>query len=1115
MVERCIYAVDLDPLAVELCRLSLWIETMDRTLPFGFLDHKVKCGNALIGAWFDQFRHYPVMAWKNREGGDKNHTNGVHFREGARTNAIKAFVKDKLKPDLELLLQGADLFQEDLLEESLTVHDDALAVLADMHALPVPDAAERARMYRERLLGSPAWRSLKRAMDLWCACWFWPAEEVEGAPLPSTLVDPPEETRAVAEGITAEMRFFHWELEFPDVFREAGSGFDAILGNPPWDIAKPVSKEFFSDIDPLYRSYGKQDALRKQKEYFAAVAVERHWLEYSARFRAQSNFMGYAASPFGDPEENDKSQDRFAVVRGNRNHEIHDRWRRARVRSTGFGDSAHPFRHQGSADLNLYKLFLEAAHALLRPGGRLGFVVPSGLYSDNGTGGLRRLFIDRCRWEWLFGIENREGIFPIHRSYKFNPVIVAKGGATKAIRTAFMRRKLDDWEGAENFATAYTREQVERFSPRSRAILEIQSGRDLEILEKIYANAVLLGDDGPDGWGIRYATEFHMTNDSRLFPPRPQWEAKGYRPDEYSRWLLGDWRPIEELWEELGVDPTRPEPADIELEEWLFDATAGPERREAEARFVHGHLLKPGDVARTDWHVRCAQPPYDRLPIPRTKIPPGIVVSRDAGAWIREDEMEDAALPLMQGAMLHQFDFSQKGLVSGTSLQARWQPITWANKIVDAQFLMSVGDAGTEISTSTKIAFRRVARNTDIRTMIASVVPRMPCGDKASVLQLESPIDVAVITLILNTFALDAIVRLRVGGTQVDYHYARELPLLVPESARSPALLRSALSLNCASQVTSPHWCSSCGRIPERRAWRPFWAATDGARVRMRAICDALIAYLQGLDAEDLREILKSCDHPEAHGDVKGFWRIDKDKSPELRHTVLALIAFHDLESKIAAAGGDSEQGIEAFLAQNHGEGWMLPETLRLADYDLGHDERARHPQPVASRLGPRFYDWQLVQSADESWRECHLHTRNLLGTHGYGLLLVELIERRAADGEDYFGLLADRFTRELLGDDGYATVLLDIRSRMVADEDAYWGTVAALRDGSDLDEITYGRLLDKLHARGLLDDVGYRHRRRRNPPAPAAEPLLRVAEPRTDYRVAAPPQGRQTDLFK
>ena len=106
VVERCIYAVDLDPLAVELCRLSLWIETMDRTLPFGFLDHKVKCGNALVGAWFDQFQHYPVMAWKNREGGDKNHTNGVHFEKEARTKAIKAFVKDRLTPDLTQLYPG-------------------------------------------------------------------------------------------------------------------------------------------------------------------------------------------------------------------------------------------------------------------------------------------------------------------------------------------------------------------------------------------------------------------------------------------------------------------------------------------------------------------------------------------------------------------------------------------------------------------------------------------------------------------------------------------------------------------------------------------------------------------------------------------------------------------------------------------------------------------------------------------------------------------------------------------------------------------------------------------------------------------------------------------------
>ena len=213
-----------------------------------------------------------------------------------------------------------------------------------------------------------------------------------------------------------------------------------------------------------------------------------------------------------------------------------------------------------------------------------------------------------------------------------------------------MRRKLDDWERAEDFAIAYTREQVERFSPRSRAILEIQSGRDLEILEKTYSNAVVLGDDGPDGWGIRYATEFHMTNDSSLFPPRPQWEAKGYRPDEYSRWLLGNWRPIEALWEELGVDPTVSEPAEIELEEWLFDTTAGPERREAESRFVHGHLLKPRDVARTDWRVRCAQPPYDGLLVRRAKVPAGVILSRDGERGYGRKMSRTSRCPCIRGS---------------------------------------------------------------------------------------------------------------------------------------------------------------------------------------------------------------------------------------------------------------------------------------------------------------------------------------------------------------------------------------------------------------------------------------------------------------------------------
>ena len=981
VVERCIYAVDLDPLAVELCRLSLWIETMDRNLPFGFLDHKIKCGNALVGAWFDQFRHYPVMAWKSREGGDKNHANGVHFEKNARTKAIKTFVKDTLTPDLRRHLRGPGLFvKEDLLSKTAAAHDEAFAVLAECHALPVRDAAARARMYRDDFLGSDARRSLKEAMDRWCACWFWPAEETATAPLPTNFADPLAETRAACERIAPEMRFFHWELEFPDVFRNAGSGFDAILGNPPWDIAKPNSKEFFSNLDPLYRSYGKQEALRKQFGYFASADVERAWLDYCGRFRAQSNFVSHAAYPFGDIGKSAK--DRFVVAGPKDNPALHQRWREMRGRSVGYADAEHPFRHQGSADLNLYKLFLETAHALLRPEGRLGFLIPSGLYSDHGTGALRDLFLERCRWEWLFSFENRDGVFPIDSRFKFNPIVVEKSGATKAVRTAFMRRNLDDWERAEEIATPYSRARIAQFSPKSRAILEIQSQRDLEILEKIYANAVLLGDEGPDGWGIQYGTEFHMTNDSRLFPPREQWEAKEYRPDEYSRWLLGDWRPISELWAELDVDPSRSRPAEIELEDWLFDTTAGRDRREAEARFVHGHLLKPGDVARTKYQTRCAQPRYDQLPIPRVSIPAGVILSRDGDSWIPEDRVRDRAFPLYQGLMFYGRRPNVAQHVRGSGRRAEWRKEIAPYAPIQPQFLIAESAYrahGMAALGVTKIGIRSLARATDLRTIIAGVISDLPAGHSVNYMTPGRGSLRQSFFLVLSSLIFDWQARMRIAGTNMTFNFLGEMAVPPPWDIRISPALGLAITPQAATRI---EWSSQQTPL------------CTSERLRCDAIADALVASAFHINGDDLATILAACDLPEPNGKTTGFWRVDQEKDPELRHTVLTLIAFHDLEGKIRNANGDREKGIEAFLNQNHGEGWMLPETLRLADYDLGHDDRARHPQSVASRLGPRFFDWQLAQSPEESWRECHLHARNLLGEHRYQRLLEDIKRR-------------------------------------------------------------------------------------------------------------------------
>jgi hypothetical protein len=152
---------------------------------------------------------------------------------------------------------------------------------------------------------------------------------------------------------------------------------------------------------------------------------------------------------------------------------------------------------------------------------------------------------------------------------------------------------------------------------------------------------------------------------------------------------------------------------------------------------------------------------------------------------------------------------------------------------------------------------------------------------------------------------------------------------------------------------------------------------------------------LYGLERNDFSWLLRDCDHPIAcvtdkafcrQLNPKGFWRVDKDQDPEFRHTVLSLVAFDDLQRAIAASGSH-DTGIEAWCSQNDGDGWMLPETLCVADLGLtrtvalDYDERAKTPQPVRSRMGERFLDWQLAQTPEESWAECERHAKALGAT--------------------------------------------------------------------------------------------------------------------------------------
>ncbi|MDO9022924.1 MAG: hypothetical protein Q7V43_38735 [Myxococcales bacterium] len=884
VVEHCLYGVDLNPLAVELARVSLWVETLDRRLPFTFVDHKLRCGDALVGTWLDRFRDYPLRAWWRQSPDDK--WRGVTHEGDVWADKLKELRSDVVEEQRKLLDGVLGLPFAGTSDDELKAAIERVRELyRRMRKVPATQPDKRADLWRKEVVDDPAIARVREAFDTWCALWFWPLERLDEAPRPLDLLAPTEAARDVVREMRKTRRFFHWELEFPDVFTEKGAGFDAIVANPPWETLQAQSKEFFSNLDPLYRSYGKQEGLLKQREMFERDPTsEQAWLMYVGGFKDIASFVRNAGEPYGDADD---AQGRPLVGLIPRKAKdtlvLHKKWAAARAKKTGLSDPEHPFRHQGDGKPYSYKLFAEQAHALLKVGGQLGLITPSGLYTDKGAMALRRVLLERCAWRWLYGFENRDRIFDIHRSFKFAVTIARKGGCTESLQAAFMHHDLEDWADAKD-ALAYPAERIRTFSPKSLSLLEIRTEHDLKVLTKIYANSVLLGDNGPDGWGIKYAQgDFNMTSDSKLFIARDKAEEAGYKPDEYGRWI----------------------------------GTEG-----------------------------------------------------------------DVLLPLYQGSMIHQHDVSYKGWLSIGGAKSAWTYIPWSRKTLVPKSLVreSSYSSSKKATRGVKLGFRDIARSTDERTSIAAVIPDLPCGNVVGVFTVREPL-VEPLSATMNAYAFDFAARVRISGTHMNYYVVEELP--VPHVSGTASLYRPAVDLDRSIIRFAPWWPRT---LP---GWSREWALSPHERLRLRSILDALVATLYGLSRDDFRWILRDCDHPKARLtekafcralDPKGFWRVDKAEDPELRHPVLSLVAFDALAALIAEHGGDRAAGIAAFSALNGGDGWMLPETVRLADYHLGHDDRAKQPQPVASRLGPRFLDWQLAQTPEESWAECERHARAILG---------------------------------------------------------------------------------------------------------------------------------------
>ncbi len=257
-----------------------------------------------------------------------------------------------------------------------------------------------------------------------------------------------------------------------------GVGFDVVLGNPPWEIVKPDLREYYAQFDPDIES-----KLTRQK--------------------AEARIAALAA---GDP----------ALAEG---------WaaQKARIEAAAAYYKAAPdYTRQGRGDTATHKLFLERGYDLLKDGGRLAFVIPSGIYTDLGTMELRQMLLEEGQIEYLYNFSNERFFFPhVDHRVKFTLLGAQKGGESDGFWATFrfdprVAVKPDDMPSflADFENKIFIREKsLARFSPDSLSIMEFQTQRDYEVSEKVYGEQPLLGEVKEAGWNIKFNNEFHFTND--------------------------------------------------------------------------------------------------------------------------------------------------------------------------------------------------------------------------------------------------------------------------------------------------------------------------------------------------------------------------------------------------------------------------------------------------------------------------------------------------------------------------------------------------------------------------------------------------------------------------
>ncbi len=473
---HCLYGVDKNPLAVELDKVTLWIESHAEGLPLTFLDHRLLLGDSLTGPFFEHMLKFPG----SQEPMDDLYTQGL--RKGL-TRALA----DALKQvgDLEASI-GISLSEDEMKRHAKARLDGDLAPLKILAA-----AWAGGVMLGSELCDDNAYAELARRV-------------AETGDLPESLDGEARLLLMIGRGLGVEtlpakreellnlaasgicVPALPYELAFPEVFVPASDisdrhGFDAVLGNPPWDRMLPADKEFFAAHEfRILDAATKREREAIQQRLLADHEINKTYVEYIESFRGPERLI-----------------DALYV------HQV------AIVDGEGT---------IGKQDI--FRLFMERNAQLLHGNGYTGVVVPSAFHANEGATGIRQLYLEKMALRCCYSFENRRQLFEIHRSFKFALVVATRGSQTDAFSCAFYLHD-DEWLFGDRTGREplrYAIDFVRRTGGDYLTLLELRSPTDLEIAEICFKNGEPFGKVCAR-LGIRLGRELNMTDDAWRFTP--------------------------------------------------------------------------------------------------------------------------------------------------------------------------------------------------------------------------------------------------------------------------------------------------------------------------------------------------------------------------------------------------------------------------------------------------------------------------------------------------------------------------------------------------------------------------------------------------------------------